>query len=326
MKSASKKLFAARRISTLYVYALLTLFYLYLPFGGYARMMEGKFNLFLLLTVPYVLSRTFLAGRSLFVRPRPMELCALGYLACTALSALLSPYGSAVLLGGSRKDGLLTTALYVLAFLFLCRFYRPGKYLLPAVALCAVLCDLLVLVQLTGRNPFWLYPGSLNYFDGDLAYAGFYAGVSGNIDFTAFLLALAAALLSAAAVRKQSLPLLLPVVLTLTALVKLGVAAALLGYGTAMLFSLLFLFPRHRRLAWGLISCCLAAGLLFLLFYSGENQTLREASALLHGETDAAFGSGRLAIWRSILEALVSSKVTFNEVHALSEKSASRCD
>ena len=260
-----RKAAIARRISALYVYALLTVFYLYLPFGGYARMMEGKFNLFLLLTVPYVLSMFVLAGRSLLTRPTAMELCAAGYLAVTVLSALLSPYGSAVLLGGSRKDGLLTVVLYVLTFLFLCRFYRAGERLLPIIALCATLCDLLVLIQLMGRNPFWLYPAGLNYFDGDIAYAGFYAGVSGNIDFTAFLLALAAAVLTAAAIRKQSLPLLLPVVLTLTVLLKLGVAAALVGYGAATLFSLPFLFPRHRRAAWGLVSCTLAALLLFLL-------------------------------------------------------------
>ncbi|MBR7150180.1 MAG: O-antigen ligase family protein [Oscillospiraceae bacterium] len=305
-----RKAAIARRISALYVYALLTVFYLYLPFGGYARMMEGKFNLFLLLTVPYVLSMFVLAGRSLLTRPTATELCAAGYLAATVLSALLSPYGSAVLLGGSRKDGLLTVVLYVLTFLFLCRFYRAGERLLPIIALCATLCDLLVLIQLMGRNPFWLYPAGLNYFDGDIAYAGFYAGVSGNIDFTAFLLALAAAVLTAAAIRKQSLPLLLPVVLTLTVLLKLGVAAALVGYGAATLFSLPFLFPRHRRAAWGLVSCTLAALLLFLLFYSGDNQTLREASALLHGEADVSFGSGRLAIWRSILP-LVAARPLF---------------
>ena len=62
-----------------------------------------------------------------------------------------------------------------------------------AAAASAALCDLLVLVQLTGRNPLWLYPAGLNYFDGDVAYSGFYAGAAGNIDFTAFLLALCAA-------------------------------------------------------------------------------------------------------------------------------------
>lgn len=302
--------FTAQRISTLYVCALVTLYYLYLPFGGYARMMEGKFNLFLALSVTYVALILFLAGRSLLRRPTVMELCALGFLACTLLSALLSPYGTATLLGGSRRDGLLTAALYVLVFLFLSRYYRAGKSLLRLMAVSLTLCDLLVLVQLTGRNPFWLYPAGLNYFDGDKAYAGFYAGVSGNADFTAFLLALGGSVLLAAAVRKKSPGALLVVVLTVTALVKLGVAAALLGFGLAALFSLPFLFPRRRRAALGLCSSVLALALLLLLFYEGDNQSLREASALLHGEADAAFGSGRFAIWKALLP-LIAARPLF---------------
>ena len=84
-----------------------------------------------------------------------------------------------------------------------------------------------MLVQLTGRNPLWLYPAGLNYFDGDVAYSGFYAGAAGNIDFTAFLLALCAAAMAAALVRGWSGWLLAPFALTMWTLWQLRVAAAL---------------------------------------------------------------------------------------------------
>ena len=186
-----------RRISYLYALALLTVYALFLPLGGYERMMEGKYRAFLLLSLGYVLAMTALGAWKAVRWREPMCLAALAYLALTALSAALSPYGTAVLLGGTRRDGLLTAALYIAVFLLLARHLRPDRRLLYAAAASAALCDLLVLVQLTGRNPLWLYPAGLNYFDGDVAYSGFYAGAAGNIDFTAFLLALCAAAMAA---------------------------------------------------------------------------------------------------------------------------------
>ena len=187
-----------RRISYLYALALLTVYALFLPLGGYERMMEGKYRAFLLLSLGYVLAMTALGAWRAVRWREPMCLAALAYLALTALSAALSPYGTAVLLGGTRRDGLLTAALYIAVFLLLARHLRPDRRLLYAAAASAALCGLLVLVQLTGRNPLWLYPAGLNYFDGDVAYSGFYAGAAGNIDFTAFLLALCAAAMAAA--------------------------------------------------------------------------------------------------------------------------------
>lgn len=105
-----------RRISDLYALALLTVYALFLPLGGYERMMEGKYRAFLLLSLGYVLAMTALGAWRAVRWREPMCLAALAYLALTALSAALSPYGTAVLLGGTRRDGLLTAALYATSF------------------------------------------------------------------------------------------------------------------------------------------------------------------------------------------------------------------
>lgn len=110
-----------RRISDLYALALLTVYALFLPLGGYERMMEGKYRAFLLLSLGYVLAMTALGAWRAVRWREPMCLAALAYLALTALSAALSPYGTAVLLGGTRRDGLLTAALYAAVFLLLAR-------------------------------------------------------------------------------------------------------------------------------------------------------------------------------------------------------------
>lgn len=114
-----------RRISDLYALALLTVYALFLPLGGYERMMEGKYRAFLLLSLGYVLAMTALGAWKAVRWREPMCLAALAYLVLTALSAALSPYGTAVLLGGTRRDGLLTAALYAAVFLLLARHLRP---------------------------------------------------------------------------------------------------------------------------------------------------------------------------------------------------------
>ena len=290
-----------RRISYLYALALLTVYALFLPLGGYERMMEGKYRAFLLLSLGYVLAMTALGAWKAVRWREPMCLAALAYLALTALSAALSPYGTAVLLGGTRRDGLLTAALYAAVFLLLARHLRPDRRLLYAAAASAALCDLLVLVQLTGRNPLWLYPAGLNYFDGDVAYSGFYAGAAGNIDFTAFLLALCAAAMAAALVRGWSKWLLVPFALTVWTLWQLRVAAALLGLAVTAVLGLPLLFPRRRRAMWALTLLFTAAAFALIWFFPGDGGTLSELHRLLHGDVDLTFGSSRLLIWRSLL-------------------------
>lgn len=290
-----------RRISEGYTLLLVTVFFLFLPFGGYERMMEGKYHCFLILSIGYLLA-VMCTGARRELRPHgAADLMALAYLAVTVLSAALSPCGAAVLLGGTRRDGLLTVVLYVLCFLLLARHLRPGRRLLYAAAWSAALCDLLVLIQLAGKNPLRLYPAGLNYFDGDSAYLGFYAGTAGNIDFTAFLLALCAAAMAAALVRGWSRRLFVPLMLTVWTLVRLQVAAALLGLAVTAVVSLPLLFPRRKRTMWALAALFTLAALIFLWYYPGSGGTLTELHLLLHGRAGAGFGSGRLGLWRALV-------------------------
>lgn len=290
-----------RRISEGYALLLVTVFFLFLPIGGYERMMEGKYHCFLILSIGYLLA-VMRAGARRELRPHETaDLLALVYLAVTILSAVLSPYGAAVLLGGTRRDGLLTVTLYVVCFLLLARYLHPGRRLLYAAAGSAALCDLLVLIQLAGKNPLWLYPAGLNYFDGDSAYLGFYAGTAGNIDFTAFLLALCAAAMAAALVRGWSRWLFVPLMLTVWTLVQLHVAAALLGLTVAAVVSLPLLFPRRKGVMWALAALFTLAALIFLWYYPGSGGTLTELHLLLRGRADAGFGSGRLGLWRALV-------------------------
>ena len=291
---------SAKRASYAYTCALLTVLWLFLPYGGYERMMEGKYVCFLALTLGYLAAMGLAAPRE---KPHMTALlwCAAAYFACSALSALLSPYGAAALFGGTRRDGLVTLALYAASFCCLSHRLRADRRLLYLAVLSVVLCDALALLQLAGRNPFWLYPAGLGYFDGDAAYAGFYVGASGNADFTAFLLALAVCVFAAGIIRLRLWALAPAVVLTLFVLYRLGVAAAWVGLACAAVWGLALLCPKRRGTMLFVSAVLTAAALAFVWRYRGDRQTLAEASRLLHGELDGSFGSGRLAIWRDCL-------------------------
>ena len=290
----------AARASNLYACAMVSVLYLFLPFGGYERMMEGKYVCFLALTLGYLAA---MATAAPLERPRvtAMRRCAAAYLACSALSALCSPYGARTLLGGSRREGLVTAALYVAVFFCLSRYLRADRRLLYLSAAAVTLCDALVLAQTAGYDPLRLYPAGLGYHDGDAAYAGFFAGTSGNVDFTAFLLALALCVFAAALVRLRAWTLAPVVAATLLALYRVDVAAAWVGLAFAAVWSPALLLRRGRGAALAASAALTAAALLFLRRYGGTEPTLVEASRFLRGDFDGALGSGRVAIWRGCL-------------------------
>ena len=300
MRKSVSSVLSARRTAYLYVCALLSVLWLFLPYGGYARMMEGKYACYLLLTTGFLAAMAYCllpdarGGRELGA----MDVEAGAYLAFSTLSAICSPYGAQTLLGGTRRDGLLTLALYAATFWVLSRHLRADRRLLYLTALSAALCDVLTLLQLAGYNPFWLYPVGLGYADGDGAYAGYFAGTSGNIDFTAFLLALAVCVLTAAVLRLRMWTFAPVVVLTLWTLYRLGVSSAWVGIVCAVTWGLGLLVPQRRREMLCVSAALSVAALLCLRFYAGGNQTLAEASGLLRGDWNGAFGSGRVVIWR----------------------------
>ena len=299
----------AERASYLYACALLTAFFLFVPYGGYARMMEGKYHAFLALSLGYLAAMCALAPVRRF-RLTPMRACALVWLAFCTLSALCSPYGAATLLGGARRDGLLTLALCAAVFLLLSRHLRADKRLAYLAALSVTLCDVLTLVQLAGRNPFGLYPPGLGYHDGDGAYLGFFAGTAGNIDFTAFLLALALCVLAFAAIRLRLWQLVPTAVLTAWVLWRLGVSAAWVGVSFAAVWGTALLVPRRRAAMLALSAALTLFFLLFVYLYGGGSgsRAIVEAHRLLRGEFDPSFGAERLRIWRDCL-ALVRERV-----------------
>ena len=119
-------------VTDAYLALMLSVFLLWPGTDGYAKITAAKYRLFLILTLTYC-AGTALLALELFVmrqlRPapfrefvcaiRPAEWLMLGYVLCSLLSSLLSPWRADTWLGLGRRDGFLTLALYAAMFLLL---------------------------------------------------------------------------------------------------------------------------------------------------------------------------------------------------------------
>jgi len=291
------------RITDAYIVVMLLVFPFYIE-GDYTTLTAGKYRLFLILCGGYVLSMAFftLCDRGWRSRPTAAELCAVAYLLLTILSALASPY-TGVWLGNGRYEGVLTVALYVLSFLFLSQYGKAKMWQLWLLGGSISMYSLICLLQISGRDPLWLYPGELGFADAGIAYNGAFLGTMGNAGLSGALLSLSIPMLFGALVvcrdgRKWLL--LLPIALGLIVIEKMDVSAAVIGVGGSVLLSLPVLLAGKQRK----MMCMVAAGVMLLsvavLWMYPFGGTSGELHAILHGTLSDHFGSGRIGIWRQL--------------------------
>lgn len=231
---------------------------------------------------------------------------ALAYLVFTLLSAAFSPYGNQAWYSSRLHEAALTQALYVLVFLTVSAWAKPDKALSWVFHLAlAVLCGI-SLLQLLGANPFGLYPGFQNYYDYSEAHR--FLGTIGNPDLVSALLCLCVPICVVSAITGRGigrLPGVLLGLLSLGIMLWIRVLCGLVGLavgGLVCAFVLIPAKPRTKRLCFGVL-VLLAAGALFYLYsHPTSIQPLQELHAMLHGRFEDSFGTGRVFIWRQMLE------------------------
>ena len=311
----------ARWLTDKYISLMLLVFPLWTGPQGYAAITRAKFLLFALLTGAYLAGALACAllERAKPRRPSAAQWAALAFMAAACLSAALSPYGSATLLGAGRYDGLLTLLLYGGSFLAVSSFGEWKKYYVYLLALSASLCSLLAIPQLLGANPLGLYPAGLNYFDANVRYTGEFLGTIGNTNLLAAFYCLCIPLFAWQALtgrRRRERLLLIPAALCLGVLIASRVASGLVAMAAAVVVLVPYYVnyarhsPRLTALAAAAMAALCAAGLAAVYLYPGQSGTLYELSQLLHGRVDDSFGSSRVAIWRECLRLVGESPLT----------------
>ena len=311
----------ARWLTDKYISLMLLVFPLWTGTEGYAAITRGKFLFFAVLSALYLallLPCALLVGE----KPRRARLpqwFALAFMAAACLSAALSPYGRAVILGASRYDGLLTLLLYGGIFLGVSAFGEWKKYYVYLLAVSASICSLVAIPQLLGGNPFGLYPGELTYFDANVRYTGEFLGTIGNTNLLAAFYCLCIPLFIWHALTHRALRdrlVLAAAALCLGVLIASRVAsgAVALAAAAVVLMPYYVNYTSHSRkkalIAAGCMAALCLAALAAVYFYGGGSGTLHELSEVLHGHVEDSYGSSRVGIWRECLRLFGESPVT----------------
>ena len=309
------------KLTNAYLAMLLGVYLIYPGLGGYQSITAQKWQMYLVLTGAYIFLMALLSAELFIVGGKSLKLLregkeslglpqklVLGYLAVTVISTLLSDYRSVAVWGSGRCEGLLTIALYCLSFLLASIFVRPKQWMLWLFAAAVSVNCILAMIQFTGCNPLQLYPEGMNYYDAYTRYSGEFLGTVGNVDILSAVLSLSIPAFAAAIFRMKGRTRFLffvPLALSLAVLAKAFVAGGILGVSGALLLSVPVLLngKKPRRCAWLIVAGILLTAAVSVYFLGGRmGGFLYEASELMHGRWSDDFGSGRLYIWRNVME------------------------
>lgn len=296
-----------------YIVLMLAVFPLWTGFSGYSALTVSKFIFFAAATGLWLVALTVCAvlEKRRFRPRRAMLWAAAAFMLAACVSALFSPFGSSVLLGASRYDGLVTLLLYGGILLGVSAYGRPRTAYVYALAVSSTLCCLVALFQLRGGNPLGLFPGDFTYFDAGYRYSGAFLGTIGNTDVLAAFFCLCIPLFIGAALlshNRRDAALLVPAALCLYVLLRSGVSSGVFAVVACALVAAPYLISaRFGRRRLTLTACAVsaaaaAAGLAAVWFWHGTSGTVYELSQLLHGHVDSSFGSSRILIWRDALK------------------------
>ena len=190
MKISPRMVSMLQRTTLVFIALLLTVFLLAFPPNGYIGIHGFKYAAFLVICGGYVLVIAVVRimhavkgvqpiGKNSFMQLPLAVKCLIGFLFFTILSALFSSYPGAFL-GGGRQEGALTIVIYVMCCVFVSLYFKPHKWMIYLLGIVTVFTNMLALVQLTGRNPFNLYPGGFNFHDAGVHYGGEFLSTIGN--------------------------------------------------------------------------------------------------------------------------------------------------
>ena len=293
----------ARRVTDIYISALLLVLPLWTGLGGYADITGSKFRLYAVITIVWAVLLIFavIKGRMFRAVRGVFPALAAAFALWAAVSTLASPYELTAL--GRGYDGPAVLCLYALTAAGCCAFGNMRQRYVYLLAVSVTLCCALAFIQLAGFNPLGLYPEGYNYYDGGVWYNGRFLGTMGNTNLLGAFLSLASPLLAlnAAGACPRRLCLLLPAAAGCLTIILAGSEAGLLGLLACAAIAIPYYVNRRNRKAamLALIAEAAALGvfLIFVYFSPPQSGTLRELSELLHGRAEPSFGSHRLEIW-----------------------------
>lgn len=307
-------------ISAVYVALMFSAFLFCFDGSGYQGIMEAKRVAFFAVSGGYCIVVLLAAAESVLLGQQTLRECLkmlcpcswsqrffLLYLLFTMVSSACSPYFADTILGNARSEGVVTIAVYVCSYYFLSKFFAYKKWMLWLFAASVTTFCVICIVQLQGFNPFGLYPRPFHYYDKNVSYAGEFIGTIGNADFAAAFLCLAIPTLWHAMVKgrdRRRFLLAIPLLSAVWVLLAIRVLAGILGVtaGIILTFPMLFTKKRSQRVATAAVCIGMVLVLICIYFADISSGLLHELHRVLHGQVEDSAGSGRVYIWKNVLQ------------------------
>lgn len=291
-----------KTITRIYVYSVLILFLLFTGFSGYSNIFTSKCVAFTSLSLVYIIFYSVLG-----IPTKKLgfsEISALAYLGISALSAFASSHFPQTLIGISRYEGLLTIGIYVAVFLFVSESWSQDRYFPYVLSSVMLVESLIVIFQLLGFNVLWLYPNGENYYIALEKYNGAFISTIGNADIASAVFSLMTPILWGIFItnKKYRFITLISATASTVCLVFMSVSAGIVAMFALLLIIPTVLFPEKRKMLFALLPMVLIAVAVAVYFLPIEDGMVYELQALMRGNYDADFGSGRLHIWSEVVE------------------------
>ncbi len=291
-----------QRLTQIYVYVMFSLFLFFTGFKGYTAIFSAKCVAFTTLSLIYVLLSIIFKIK--IKESGFWEKAAAVYLVITAISALSSKYFPKTLVGVSRYEGLLTIGIYVLVFICVSQNWKKDSLFVPFLSIAMILESLVVILQLMGYNALWLFPKGENYYVALEKYNGAFISTIGNADIASAFFSLTCPILSVLVIGyKKYRYLTLPAsVMTLFCTLFMSVSA-----GIAALIATAFVLPTviykdKRKTVITILALIAVIAVFTVYFLPLTNGAVFELQALMRGNFDSDFGSGRIHIWKEVIK------------------------
>lgn len=241
------------KATSIYIALLFSVFLLAVPAAGYVAIAEFKYVLFLLICGGYCVLVVFLRiqlavtgiqpVKNIFEHVKDIPLVAkllFIYMFASMLSAVFSVYGG-TFLGYFRHEGFFTILIYVCSCFFVSMYFRPKKWMIFLLGGSVCLFCLLAFVQLTGANPFTLFPYGQSYYGAGVYFPGEFISTTGNAGLGGAFLSLVAGVFLMVLVKydfDKKWILAMPLFLVVLLIFEMNINAALLAFAVGVVLVL----------------------------------------------------------------------------------------
>ncbi len=177
------------KITDIYIVLLLILFPLMVDKTGFFKILEHKYRCFVSISTAYICITTIiymylLSKKQIKLKKLTIiQKLSLIFLIINIVSTLASPYLKQynLLIGEGRGEGLITSILYILTFLYISYFGKFKKKYILYFSISSILINLIAILQFIGFNPLNMYQDGIGTHN-----VSFMATI-GNIDFISAL-------------------------------------------------------------------------------------------------------------------------------------------